>query len=194
VPAAQYALWIAWLVWCICWYAAGAWSAATVQRPRTRQELPYRILTVCGIILLFALYPHPRELELPLWRMGPALAWALDAVALVGFAFTWWARLHLGRLWSPNVTRKTNHHVIDTGPYALVRHPIYTGVIAATLATAAQRGTALALLGAALMALGWYVKARLEERFLREQLGRENYDAYARRVPMLVPLPPRPRA
>jgi protein-S-isoprenylcysteine O-methyltransferase Ste14 len=113
----------------------------------------------------------------------------LDAAALCGFAFTWWARMHLGQLWSSSVTRKTNHQVVDTGPYALVRHPIYTGVIVATVATAVQRGTALSLTGAALMILGWYVKARLEERFLREQLGPDNYDAYARQVPMLVPLP-----
>jgi protein-S-isoprenylcysteine O-methyltransferase Ste14 len=55
------------------------------------------------------------------------------------------------------------------------------------MATAALRGTAGAWLGVAVMTFGWYVKARLEERFLREQLGAEAYGAYARRVPMLVP-------
>ena len=68
-----------------------------------------------------------------------------------------------------------------------MRHPIYTGIIVASAATAALRATAGAWLGVALMTLGWYVKARLEERFLREQLGPDNYDAYARRVPMLIP-------
>ena len=77
--------------------------------------------------------------------------------------------------------------MIDTGPYALVRHPIYTGIILAIAATALQNGTAAGFLGAGLIIAGFYSKARLEERFLREQLGEENYGAYARRVPMLVP-------
>jgi protein-S-isoprenylcysteine O-methyltransferase Ste14 len=82
---------------------------------------------------------------------------------------------------------QSDHHLIETGPYALVRHPINTGLLLSTLATAVQRGRMSALVGLALMALGWYVKARLEERFLLEQLGPDEYDAYARRVPMLVP-------
>ena len=50
-----------------------------------------------------------------------------------------------------------------------------------------MRATAETLLGAALVATGIFVKAKIEEAFLREQLGREAYDTYARRVPMLVP-------
>jgi protein-S-isoprenylcysteine O-methyltransferase Ste14 len=77
--------------------------------------------------------------------------------------------------------------VVDTGPYAIVRHPIYTGIIIASAATAVLRGTALAWLGACVMTIGWVIKARMEERFLREQLGAAAYDDYARRVPMLSP-------
>jgi protein-S-isoprenylcysteine O-methyltransferase Ste14 len=68
-----------------------------------------------------------------------------------------------------------------------VRHPIYTGVITAILATAGLRGSAGAWLGAAVMIAGFSIKARLEEEFLRKELGADAYDAYARRVPMLVP-------
>ena len=114
-------------------------------------------------------------------------AWACVALAAAGFAFCWWARLHLGRLWSANVARKADHKVIDSGPYALVRHPIYTGIIAASLAMMLTRGTAVGLLGFGFTVLSWYLKARLEERYLREQLGAVDYDAYAARVPMLVP-------
>ena len=122
----------------------------------------------------------------------------------------WWARLHLGRLWSASVTRKADHHVIDTGPYAVVRHPIYTGLLFAIAATVSVRATAETLAGAAMRAVaarqvlfdeppeawetvqrlratGIYIKARTEEAFLRDQLGAETYEAYARRVPMLVP-------
>ena len=77
--------------------------------------------------------------------------------------------------------------MVDTGPYGIVRHPIYTGIILASLATAMMRGTALAWLVACLTASGLVIKARLEEGFLREELGTETYGEYARRVPMLAP-------
>ena len=53
-----------------------------------------------------------------------------------GLAFCWWARLHLGAMWSGTVTRKDDHHIVDTGPYGLVRHPIYTGLIFSALGQA----------------------------------------------------------
>jgi len=49
-----------------------------------------------------------------------AAAWSESALVVAGLAFTWWARLHLGRLWSSTVTRKEHHHVVDSGPYGLV--------------------------------------------------------------------------
>ena len=85
------------------------------------------------------------------------------------------------------MTRTVGHHVVDSGPYALVRHPIYTGIIIAYFATAIPTGPGAALAGAVAMTVGWYLKARLEERFLRAELGREAYDAYARRTAMLAP-------
>ena len=56
-----------------------------------------------------------------------------------GILFAWWVRIHLGRLWSGAITRKEGHRVVDSGPYGLVRHPIYTGLLAATFTTAAPR-------------------------------------------------------
>jgi protein-S-isoprenylcysteine O-methyltransferase Ste14 len=89
-------------------------------------------------------------------------------------------------LWSSQVTRKQDHRIIDTGPYALVRHPIYTGLILAVLATAAVKGTLPGIAGAVFIVWGLWMKARLEERFLRTELGAA-YDDYSRRVPMLIP-------
>jgi protein-S-isoprenylcysteine O-methyltransferase Ste14 len=148
------------------------------------------MVTVAGGVLLFGI--NPRELHAPwrLWHAGPEFAWATVALAAFGFAFAWWARLHLGRLWSSSITKKAGHHVVDTGPYALVRHPIYTGIIAAAFAVFLLKGTLIALAGVAVMTLGFYIKARLEERFLRQELGPEDYDAYRARTPMLVPFSP----
>ncbi len=128
-----------------------------------------------------------------LYQPGVVVGVGLVAVQVAGFAFCWWARLHLGRLWSGSVTRKEDHHVVDTGPYGLVRHPIYTGLDAAAIGLALASGQVRIMAGAALIILGCWIKARLEERFLREELGAAAYDAYAARVPMLVPFWPKSR-
>lgn len=182
------AMHVVWVGWLISWWAAAAWSDRAVSRPARRRQIVYRAFAAIGAMLLFGMYRHDPRAELILWRTPVPMGWAMVAVALGGLLFTWWARLHLGRLWSVNVARKADHHVVDTGPYAIVRHPIYTGIIIASAATAGLRGTLLAWLGACVMTMGWVIKARMEETFLREQLGAEAYGAYARRVPMLSPI------
>ena len=183
--APQAGIGFAWGAWGLSWLAAGWWSGPTVSAPVAGQELLTRLPLVFGLLLLFGFYPWAASIELPLWHIGTATGWALVAIATLGFLFAWWARLHLGHLWSSRITRKADHRVVDSGPYGLVRHPIYSGIIVAGLATAALRGTVLAFVGAAIMTLSWYLKARLEEQFLRDELL--DYDAYARRVPMLLP-------
>jgi protein-S-isoprenylcysteine O-methyltransferase Ste14 len=182
---ACYAIWIA---WALSWFFAAAWSSRAQSRASIAHQLPYRLLTLVGFILLFAVNPRQnRHGSLHLWALPDDAGWAMVVFCLVGFGFAWWARLHLGQLWSAFVTRKAGHRIVDTGPYGIVRHPIYTGIILATVALAIIKGTVTAIIGALLIALGFWVKARLEEGFLREQLGAEAYDAYRNRVPMLVP-------
>jgi len=176
-----------WILWFASWLAAAGWSNPTVSRPERRREFVYRLTVMIGIILLFGWFPPVRSSQGILWQTENAVGWLMTAIATLGLLFTWWARITLGKLWSGNVTRKQDHHVVDRGPYAMVRHPIYSGIILASIATAVMRGTALAFVGMAITTVSWYIKARLEENFLREQLGIENYDAYARRVPMLIP-------
>jgi protein-S-isoprenylcysteine O-methyltransferase Ste14 len=178
---------IVWIAWFVSWWLAAGWSNPTVKQLEARREIPYRLVVIVGIILLAGWYPHRFSSELVLWRIRVALGWAMVALAVAGFLFMWWARIHLGKLWSASVRLKSDHRIVDTGPYAFVRHPIYTGIIVAGFASAILRGTAAGFLGAILMTVSWYIKARMEEQFLREQLGTESYDAYTRRVPMLVP-------
>ena len=175
-----------WLAWLISWFAAAVWSDRTVNRPSLRRQLWYRATTACGALLMFGVFGI-RRYDIRFWELDGGVGWLLVAIAVGGVLFMWWARLHLGRLWSASVTRKADHHVIDTGPYAVVRHPIYTGLLFAIAATVSVRATAETLAGAAILATGIYIKARTEEAFLRDQLGAETYEAYARRVPMLVP-------
>ena len=176
-----------WIVWVLSWMAAALWSARTVGRPALTEQIGNRILLWAGVLLLFGVFSPRHMAMIQLWRLDDQWKWLLDLVIAAGFCFCWWARLHLGMLWSAEVTRKEGHVVIDTGPYALVRHPIYTGVLIAAFATAAMQGTLVAFAGAVLMTMAWYWKARMEEKFLRTELGEAAYDDYAGRVAMLVP-------
>lgn len=176
-----------WALWVVSWFAAALWTSRTEKRPAYGQEVVYRVITVIGALLLFGTYSTRWNGPSPLWRVDDTTGWWLLAATAAGFLFSWWARIYLGPLWSGVITRKEGHRVVDTGPYRFVRHPIYTGITIASFATAIDKGTAAALLGAAVMTLGWYVKARVEERFLRTELGAEAYDAYARKTAMLVP-------
>lgn len=179
---------IIWIGWLVSWIAAAFWSARVEKRRRgTDWDIwTYRAATLIGAVLLW--HSARRFLhETRLWHVGYDGAYALAGVTLLGILFTWWARIYLGPLWSGSITLKRDHRVIDTGPYAWVRHPIYTGLIVALVATAAAQATISGCAGAALLAFGFWLKARAEERFLSAELGEEAYAVYRRRVPMLVP-------
>lgn len=190
-----------WTLWAITWIAAAVWANRTVKRPGIAREWIYRLITLAGFFLLLGGFLKTQDDHL-VWARWPgvlgdaayppiAIGWAMVALTFLGFLFAWWARIHLGRLWSGSITRKEGHHVVDTGPYAIVRHPIYTGILLSGVASAIAIAQLHAYLGALLLIIGYWLKARLEEHWLREELGPQDYDAYRRRVPMLVPFGPK---
>ncbi len=175
-----------WIGWVISWIAAAWWSNDTENRPPLQQVIGYRIVNSIGVLIMF-IPAHGYEGALRLWHIGWDGGWLCAALVAAGIAIAWWARLHLGRMWSANVTQKTNHEIIDSGPYAFVRHPIYTGLLLSLLATTAAKGTLIGIVGFIIVLIGIYMKARLEERWLAQSLNTDAYDNYRRRVPMLVP-------
>jgi protein-S-isoprenylcysteine O-methyltransferase Ste14 len=178
-----------WIAWLISWVVASFWSGRTEKHVMAWDSRAYRVPIIAGALLLTP-WTAQALAEEPVWHVGNAGTYALAALTLAGTLLTWWARMHLGRLWSSAITRKEGHRVIDTGPYGLVRHPIYTGLIAAILATGAAVATVTALLGALMIAFGLWQKARMEEHFLTIELGADAYGPYCGRVPMLVPFLP----
>lgn len=180
-----------WLAWIISWVVASFWSGRTEKQAVSWEARVYSIPIIAGGFLFL---PWTSEVlgEKPVWHFSNAGIYVFAVLTLAGISFTWWARIHLGRFWSNSITRKEGHRVIDTGPYGLVRHPIYTGLIGAILATGIAVGIVSAMLGAVLISLGMAFKARMEEGFLTHELGADAYGPYCRRVPMLIPfLPPR---
>jgi protein-S-isoprenylcysteine O-methyltransferase Ste14 len=180
---------ILWVGFALSWAAAASWSSPVEKRIGLGREAAYRIFLIVGG-LIFLVPAHGYEGPLRLWYLPYVTVWPAVGLIVVGIAFSWWARIWLGDLWSGQVTKKADHRVVDTGPYRIVRHPIYTGILLAIYATAALKGTVLGLAGAALITIGLWMKARLEEGFLREELGAD-YEAYRKRVPMLMPLGPK---
>ena len=197
----DFAISMSWIAWLLSWWLAAWWRKPAVRRPPQLQEVIHLTPTVIGVWMLFATHapfadptqqvfngPYPLFEPIRLWSTPIMAGWACLALAAAGFLFCWWARVTLGQLWSGNITLKSDHRVVDTGPYRLVRHPIYTGLLLAALATALEKATVLAFAGVMLITFGFWLKARFEEGFLRAQLGREAYDAYAARTPMLLPI------
>jgi len=178
-----------WICWLVSWVVGSFWAAPTAKRPVTWRARAHRLPIIIGGLLLT---PWIAQIlaERPLWNLGNGGIYVLAVLMVAGLLFTWWGRIHLGRFWSNEITRKEGHRVIDTGPYGLVRHPIYTGLIAAILATGLAVGTVTAILGAVLISFGLSVKARAEESFLTSELDPSAYESYRRRVPMLIPFLP----
>jgi protein-S-isoprenylcysteine O-methyltransferase Ste14 len=167
------AFWIYWLV------AARSMKRGHISWSR---ELRIRAVVVVGAILLFRLGAFQRSgLNSDPWRAG--LGFFLFAIGL-GFAI--WARLHIGRNWGTPMSKKDEPELVTSGPYRLVRHPIYSGILLA------GAGTAVALSWTWLIAVGlagvyFVYSATVEERYLSEQFP-DAYPMYRRSTKMLVPL------
>jgi protein-S-isoprenylcysteine O-methyltransferase Ste14 len=187
---AEHALYWLWGVWYASWLASLLWAGRPQSRPNWGEHGAYQIATMAGVFLLFGFAGIPIA-QPRIWTTGEPIGWVLFAVTFLAFAFAWWARITMGKLWNGLISVNTNHRIIDTGPFAIVRHPIYTAIIAAAFFMAIDLGTPAALAGAVMFALAFWMKARLEEVFLRKSLGPQDYDAYRRRVPMLVPFGPK---
>jgi len=175
-----------WLIFCLYW----AISALRVQRARQTEPAGWRLATLavlgCGAFLVFSRAVNFGILSR---RFIPENE-AVKAIAIVlvglGVAFAIWARRHLGEFWSARVTLKEDHHLIQSGPYARARHPIYSGLLLAMIGTALFVGEWRAALGVFLVFVGHWLKARREESLLATEFGAA-YEEYRRRTGSLVP-------
>lgn len=174
-----------WILWAVSWLLAAGWAAQTQKTPAARSQLLFDALLVLGALLL-GVQAHGYSGPLRLWHVSGIEAWLCVGILALGIALAWWARIVLGRFWSGRITRKADHRVIDTGPYAFVRHPIYTGLLLGVYATALAKGTVWGVGGALAVTVGLVLRARLEEQWLTQELG-EPYRVYRSRVPMLLP-------
>ncbi len=170
VAVAWIAFWVYWLI--------SAWG---VKRGSPRREgIPLRILAAIVVIALFRVF-HPAGLEVH----GTALAAVGAAVVLGGLGFAIWARVHLGRNWGMPMSLKEEPELVTSGPYRLVRHPIYTGILVAVVGTALAVNL-LALLVAVIVAAFFFYSASVEERNMTAAFP-TTYPAYKAQTKMLIP-------
>src|SRR5579871_699863 len=175
-----------WISMLVVWFV----GALGTKRTARSQSSGSRVLHLCFFMPALPLLFADKLRRGPLaWRFAPQtapLGYTGLILTVVGIAFAIWARLHLGRNWSGTVTIKQDHKLIRTGPYAIVRHPIYAGLALAMLGTAIAVGEVggLVAVGSALIAM--ILKFRLEEGFMKEQFGVE-YERYKKEVKALIP-------
>ena len=175
-----------WLAWALYWWISSRHVKPTLRHESIGSKLSHILPLLLAAILLSV--PH-----IPISLLGekflPSTWWRFPVAAALtaaGLLIAVWARRYLGTNWSGTVTIKEGHELVTAGPYAIVRHPIYTGLILAFAGTAIAIGEWRVVFGVAFAVIAFWRKLWLEERWMREQFG-ERYQAYSRRVPALIP-------
>lgn len=173
-----------WIVWLIYWIAMSFSNKRTVER---QGFVGYRLISIVIVVGFFAAERATHvATHSQLWHTPLALGIAASLIVLAGAAFTVWARVVLGRNWSAEVTFKEDHELIESGPYSLARHPIYTGLITMALGTAVAYGRALGFVLFLALCGGLWWKARQEEQIMSRHFP-EAYAEYRTRVHAIVP-------
>ena len=175
-----------WLGWGAFWMAAALYTKPT----RWRESLGSQALHIIPLLLCAGLLAQgrwlPPILTAPAVSAGQPLFVLSALFVAAGLAFSVWARVHLGRNWSGTVTVKEHHALVCTGPYSLVRHPIYTGLLLALIGTAMAIGEWRGVLGIGCALVGFLWKIRVEESRMR--LTFPEYERYRKNTAALFPL------
>jgi protein-S-isoprenylcysteine O-methyltransferase Ste14 len=177
----------AWLAWLIVWMVLAPRVKPTAMRESVARRAAHLVpLVLAGALLFFC---PPGDGWWTCLEVLPRGVWMAPAglcVVLAGLGFAVRARVVLARNWSGIVTIKQDHELIRTGPYGIVRHPIYTGLLTALLGTAIAIDQWRGVLSLAIVAVSFLAKMRTEEAFMGRAFG-EAYSRYRREVPGLIP-------
>jgi protein-S-isoprenylcysteine O-methyltransferase Ste14 len=172
-----------WMVFGAWWLVRSFGTARTEVRESHRERATHALLLGVGTLILVV---TPEPLRRHLWHPSMPVIVAALALEVAGVAFAIWAREHLGRLWSGTVTLKEDHRIVQSGPYQLARHPIYTGILVALAGVVLGRGELAGLVAFALFAVGIARKIAIEEALLTSRFGAE-YVAYRSKVAAIIP-------
>jgi protein-S-isoprenylcysteine O-methyltransferase Ste14 len=177
---------VCWIIFVVVWLRAAASTKRPVYRESSGERERYWFLLVIAYLLMFKSSSLPSPFD---WLAIPhteSSAWIGAFLCVIGLLFAIWARVILGRNWSGVITVKEGHELIELGPYRIVRHPIYTGILAMFAGTAIAIGYFGGVLGLLLLFVSFWVKLRSEEDLMLKQFP-EKYSAYQHRVKRIIP-------
>lgn len=163
---------IAWAVFFLYWIVS-SFTAKKSAKGEPGSGILKRILIGVVVYLIMAHADDPR-LGVFANRFLPRaewIAWAGAGVTFAGILLAIWARVHIGKYWSATVALKAEHRLIRSGPYARIRHPIYTGILLALAGTAIMVGRHATLAAVAILLVSFWFKARREEALLAGEFG-----------------------
>jgi protein-S-isoprenylcysteine O-methyltransferase Ste14 len=186
ISPADILLLLLWAGFFAYWWTSALRNRTPIKRVPSRLGFLTGMAVPAGVILFAAGVLAP---DLYTARVLPELLPVVIAgllVTVLGIGFAIWARVHLGTNWSSRPAIRENHTITRTGPYAIVRHPIYTGILTGIFGTTIATGALLAFVSLFVIFVLFLIKIRMEEQFLYEEFG-EEYERYRGEVKALVP-------
>jgi protein-S-isoprenylcysteine O-methyltransferase Ste14 len=177
---------VCWIIFVLVWLLAAISAKPTIYRESGAERARYWILLVIAYLLVFRSNTLPSPLD---WLAIPhtkSSAWAGAVLCVSGLVFAVWARVILGGNWSGVITLKEGHELIERGPYRIVRHPIYTGILTMFAGTAIAIGYFGGFIGLLLLFVSFWMKLKREEDLMLRHFP-DKYSAYQRRAKRIIP-------
>lgn len=181
---AYMAIQISWIVTGVYFLASMLFTNRIRRRESGGVRVLDRVLLLGGYVLLFWIIPGSTKQHF--MRTTTALAAAGVALTFLGLSLTLWSRIRLGRYWSGVVALKQDHRLIQVGPYRIVRHPLYSGIILAACGMVLAVTTWNSLLGVAFLVACFERRAHKEDALLAAEFGAE-FEIYRHRTGRLLP-------
>ena len=175
-----------WIIFIAVWLLAATSAKRTIYRESSGERAPYWILLVIAYFLVFRSNTLPSPFDWLAIPHAKSSAWAGALLCVCGLVFAIWARMILGRNWSGVITLKEGHELIERGPYRIVRHPIYTGILTMFAGTAVAIGYFGGFIGLLLLFVSFWMKLKREEDLMLKHFP-EEYSGYQHRVKRIIP-------
>jgi protein-S-isoprenylcysteine O-methyltransferase Ste14 len=175
-----------WIIFVVVWLLGAVSTKRTIYRESSAARARYWLVLVIGYFLVIKSSSLPPPFDWLVVAHTKFGAWIGAFLCLSGLLFAIWARVILGRNWSGVITLKEEHELIVRGPYRVVRHPIYTGILAMFAGTAIAMGYFGGFLGLLLAFVSFWLKLKREEDLMLKHFPAK-YAAYRRRVKRIIP-------
>jgi protein-S-isoprenylcysteine O-methyltransferase Ste14 len=192
MPAAPSVIGWLWTAFVVYWVILAQFNKKPSRSTPWSSAWAVRVAIIVGVLVVLWFrrrgaggFPAPISRSLWLHHSGVAAQWTGVGLCLAGFTLAFWARAHLGRNWGMPMSLRQGHELVTSGPYAYVRHPIYSGIMLAMIGSALAVGIFWLALFVLYIAY-FLLSARSEEKMMLAQFP-QAYPAYRRRTKMLIP-------